>query len=64
MSFFPSFILLSLYFGICFSFCFMTNWFGRAYFDLYPNTVEFFNVLSDLSIAVSGVFSTRELTYW
>lgn len=64
MSFLPSLLLFSFFFGICFIFCFITNSFGRNYFSLYPNTVDFFNTLSDLTIAVSGIFSMRELTYY
>ncbi|CAD8178672.1 unnamed protein product [Paramecium pentaurelia] len=64
MSILPSLSTFTFIFGICFIFCFITNSLGRNYFQKYPDTTTFFNSLSDLCIAVSGVFSMREVTYY
>lgn len=63
LSFLPSLFLYTFIFGICFIFCFITNSLGRSYFQKYPATTRYFNSLSDLSIAVSGQFSMREVIY-
>ncbi|CAD8177675.1 unnamed protein product [Paramecium octaurelia] len=64
MSMLPSMLTFTLLFGICFIFCFITNSLGRNYFQKYPDTTTFFNSLSDLCIAVSGIFSMRDVTYY
>ncbi|CAD8172596.1 unnamed protein product [Paramecium pentaurelia] len=64
MSILPSMFLFIFLFGICFIFCFITNSLGRNYFQKYPDTTTFFNSLSNLCIAVSGVFSMREVIYY
>ncbi|CAD8100097.1 unnamed protein product [Paramecium sonneborni] len=64
MSIIPSMLTFTFTFGICFIFCFITNSLGRNYFLKYPDTTLFFNSLSDLCIAVSGIFSMREVTYY
>lgn len=63
MTWLPSLFVFLFIFGICFIFCFISNSLGQNYFNKYPETTKFFNLLSDLSMASSGVFAMREISY-
>ncbi|CAD8068859.1 unnamed protein product [Paramecium sonneborni] len=63
MSYIPSTLTFLLIYGVCFIFCFISNSLGQNYYQKYPETTKFFNLLSDLSMASSGIFSMREISY-
>lgn len=41
----------------------LNNNLGNNYFTLYPKTAIYFNQLSDLTVATTGIFSSRVLAY-
>ncbi|CAD8103515.1 unnamed protein product [Paramecium sonneborni] len=59
----PSIFSFATIYGICFVFCFISNSLAQNYYTKYPESTRFFNLLSDLSMASSGVFSMREISY-
>ncbi|CAK86883.1 unnamed protein product (macronuclear) [Paramecium tetraurelia] len=59
----PSIFSFATIYGICFVFCFISNSLAQNFYTKYPESTRFFNLLSDLSMASSGVFSMREISY-
>ncbi|CAD8177805.1 unnamed protein product [Paramecium pentaurelia] len=59
----PSIFSFATIYGICFVFCFISNSLAQNYYTKYPESTRFFNLLSDLSMASSGTFSMREISY-